>query len=139
MADVIATFKKSVGGLISDDGVYPNLLVYEKEDGSECVEFVERCEPIMVMCRGFDKIVNEKAKRLVFGMDRYTDPDFGIETTDFVAVYLWENDAWRFGVLEYEDRQLREIRWDHAKWEKWHKRFSDEIKQAMMRFLKVQT
>lgn len=139
MSDLIATFKKTVGGLINEDGVYPNVLVYEKEDGSEHVEFVERSEPIMVMCRAFQKILTDKSKRLVFGMDRYTDPDYGIDTRDFVAVYLWENEAWRFGVLEYEDQTPREIRWDNAKWEKWHKRFADEIRQAMSRFLKVQS
>lgn len=137
MADVIETFRKTVGGLINHDGVYPNLLVYEKEDGSEHVQFVERSDPIVVMCNAFQKIVQEKSKRLVFGMDRYTDPGYGIETRDFVAVYFWENDAWRFGVLEYEDQVLREIRWDHSQWEKWHKRLGDEIRQAMGKFLRV--
>jgi hypothetical protein len=139
MSDVIATFKKTADGLIDHDGVYPNFVVYEAENGSANVEFVERCEPIMVMCRAFDKIHNLKSKKVVFCIDRYTDPEFGIDTKDFLAVYYWDESAWKFGVLEYDDGKTREIRWDHAAWGKWHKRFGDEIKQAMMQFLKVRS
>ena len=133
-AQVITRFQECVTGLLDEQGVYPHVLVFEKGDGTSCMEFIDLREPISVLCHCLDRLVEERPKHLVFGMDRYSMPNQGVNTTDFVSVYFWDDDGWRFGVLEYADEKVVGMRWDC---DFWNKRMEGEIRMGMARLLKL--
>lgn len=131
---VLARFEECVKGLLDEKGVYPHVLVYEKDDGSSTLEFIDLREPITILCHCLDRLVEERPKHLVFGMDRFSMPEQGVNTKDFVSVYFWDDGGWRFGILEYENEKIVGLRWDC---DFWKSRMEGEIRMGMTRLLKV--
>jgi hypothetical protein len=131
---VLARFQECVKGLLDSEGVYPHVLVFEKSDGTTQIEFIDLREPICVLTHCLDRLIAERPKYLVFGMDRFSLPDQGVNTKDFVSVYFWDDDGWRFGILEYDNEKTVGLRWDC---DFWKKRQEGEIKLGLQRLLKV--
>lgn len=131
---VIDKFQHMVAGLLDNNGVYPHVLVFEKSDGVTNIEFIDQREPGMALAHSLNRLIEERPKYLVFGVDRFSLPDQGVNTKDFVSVYFWDDDAWRFGIIEYEHEKVVGLRWDC---EFWKGQMEKEIKMAMARLLKV--
>ena len=131
---VLARFQECAAGLLDSEGVYPHVLVYEKGDGTGGIEFIDEREPICVLTHALDRLIEERPKYLVFGMDRFSLPEQGVNTKDFVAVYFWDDEGWRFGILEYENEKIVGLRWNC---DFWKKRQEGEIKLGLQRLLKV--
>ena len=133
-ATTIERFQHCVAGLLDEEGVFPHVLVFEKSDGVTQIEFIDLREPVNVLCHCLDRLIEERPKHLIFGMDRYSMPDQGVATKDFVAVYFWDDGGWRFGVLEYANEKVVGLRWDC---DFWKQRLEGEIKMGMTRLLKM--
>ena len=131
---VLARFQECAAGLLDEKGVYPHILVFETSDGVTHMEFIDLREPVSVLTHCLGRLIDERPRHLVFGMDRFSLPDQGVNTSDFVSVYFWDDDGWRFGILEYENEKIVGLRWDC---EFWKKRQEGEIRMGMSRLLKV--
>ncbi len=130
----VTRFSECVAGLIDENGVFPHILVFETSDGVSHIEFIDMREPIDVMSHCLKCLIKERPKYLVFGMDRFSGPEQGVNTSDFVSVYFWDDGGWRFGVLEYRNEKIVELRWNC---EFWKKRMEGEVRMALSRLLKV--
>ena len=133
MNHVIEKLLAMAAGLLDEAGVFPHVLVYERSDGTTNIEFIDFREPLTVLCHCLDRLIEERPKYLAFGMDRFSLPDQGVNTSDFLAVYFWDDGGWRFGICEYESK-LKEIRWDC---DFWKKRMEGEIRLGLNHLLKM--
>lgn len=127
-------FEKMVAGTLDNNGVFPHILIFEKSDSSIQKEFINLSEPYHVLCHCLNRLVEERPKYLVFGLDRYAMPDQGVNTTDFLSFYFWDDGAWRFGIIEYQDEKIVGTRWDCTFW---NNKQELEIKQALGSLLRV--
>lgn len=78
---------------------------------------------------------------MIFGIDRYTQPDQGTKYADVLTVFWWagertENYGFRFGVVDYvppPETVIEPIKWDNAFWNDIMLRIVYESHQKTMR------
>lgn len=129
---VVSRFEQCVQAVMDEKGVFPHVMIHEK-NGENAVEFLDLREPTDVISRALNILIDKRPAHLVFGLDRFSQPDQGLSTNDFVSVYFWDDGGWRFGVIEYQDQIARAIMWDNVYWKTVMEK---EIKQGLTSLLK---
>lgn len=106
-----------VSRAIDEAGVYPAPGLARFPDGK--TEFAMIVEPETAYEWFWKKVHAENATEVIFGLDRYTEPDQGTEFADVVTVCHWRRgEETRFGVINYqiEPRIVRNIDWQNHFW-----------------------
>ncbi len=105
---------------IDEAGLHPAPGLARFPDGRS--EFAMIVEPETAYQWFWRKIRKEEAREVIFGLDRYTEPNQGTEFADVITVVQWRAfpaSGIRIGVINYkpEPRIVRPIDWNNKFWD----------------------
>jgi len=135
MENIISVFTGLLKSALSEDGVFPHIMVIDGESGRQIAAISSNSPHSEIM----SLISNtENCTSVIFGLDNNARPDFGIYS-DFVQVFYVSADGAKFGYFEYESGKFKEdsISWGHEMYEKHYKPIFEDISGAMKARFKV--
>jgi len=131
MENIISVFTRLLKSSISEDGVFPHIMVIDGESGRQIAAISSNAP--------FDEIVSmvsntENCTSVIFGIDNTARPCFGIDS-DFVQVFYVSADEAKFGYLQYESGKFKEesISWGHEIYEELYKSLLKKISNIIKR------
>ena len=124
MTGLVTTFESLLSITIDERGFSHPPLLARHHDGK-----ITMATMMLPGEKIFDTVLEQfiadlTVRELVFGIDRFTQPDQGTKYADVLTVFWWvgehsENYGFRFGVVDYvppPNKVIEPIKWDNAFW-----------------------
>jgi hypothetical protein len=124
MTELVRIFEELLPTIIDENGFSQPPLVARHHDGT--ISIASMALPGGEIFRTvLDRFMTDlTVSEMIFGIDRYTQPDQGTKYADVLTVFWWvgertENFGFRFGVVDYvppPEMIIEPINWDNAFW-----------------------
>lgn len=128
-------FCHGIEAAIDANGVYPHHCCLIDKDGSNMMAMMAVPEPELVGVFAIRKI-NEGARELVFGLDRFTEAGQGTEFGDLISFYHFHNGEWHVGIIEYQfdkntgQKTVKPPNFDNEFWNELMHKELDRLKES---------